>query len=320
MSQATTYQPVSVFAPISIGNVSIGFDILGLAVKPIDGQHLGDIVRIQPNQVDQLVCTGLFVGSLPSKREENIVWQCLLSFNQELLSLNIQPQTVEITLEKNIPVCSGLGSSACSVVAALAALNEFYNKPINDKQLLKMMGIQEAKISGSLHYDNVAPCFLGGLQLMLEDSEQISQSIPTFEDCYWVIAYPEIEVSTRLAREILPESYDRETLVKFGQKLASFIDASHRKDKTRAFAHFDDVVAEPYRTTLLKNYPQTKRALLDLGALAIGISGSGPTAFAVCDDLAIANKAKAIFEQEYIDSEVGFSIICKADFDGTRKI
>ncbi len=320
MSQLNAFQPVSVFAPISIGNVSIGFDVLGLAVKPIDGEHLGDIVRIQAHPTDELKCTGRFVNSLPNKKQENIVWQCLLSFNQELQSRNIQPQSIQMTLEKNIPVCSGLGSSACSVVAALAALNEFYGKPIADSELLQMMGVQEAKISGSLHYDNVAPCFLGGLQLMLEDQHKITQSIPTFEDCYWVIAYPEIEVSTRLAREILPESYDRETLVTFGQRLASFVDASYRKDKKQAFAYFEDVVAEPFRTTLLKNYSPTKQALLDSGALAVGISGSGPTAFAVCDNLTSANRAKAIFEKEYIDSKVGFCVICQADLRGTRKI
>lgn len=320
MSQLKAFEPVSVFAPISIGNVSIGFDILGLAVKPIDGEHLGDIVHLQPRQIDALKCTGRFVDSLPSKKEENIVWQCLLSFNKELLTQNIQPQPLEMTLEKNIPVCSGLGSSACSVVAALTALNEFYGNPFTKHQLLRMMGVQEAKISGSLHYDNVAPCFLGGLQLMLEDQQKITQSIPTFEDCYWVIAYPEIEVSTRLAREILPESYDRATLVKYGQRLASFIDASYRKDKNQAFDYFDDVVAEPYRTTLLKNYTPTKQALLSLGALAVGISGSGPTAFAVCDSLTTAELAKETFEKEYIDSDVGFSVICQADIHGTRRI
>jgi homoserine kinase len=320
MSQSHSYQSVSVFAPISIGNVSVGFDLLGLAVKPIDHQLLGDIVRIEQSTDDTLKCLGKFVSSLPTKKQENIVWQCMLAFNQRLIQDEKSPVSVYITLEKNIPVCSGLGSSACSVVAALFALNEFYLKPYTNHQLLQMMGEQEAKISGSLHYDNVAPCFLGGLQLMLEDTNKMTQEIPMIKDIYWLIAYPNIEVSTRLAREILPEKYDRKTLVTFAQRLAGFIDACYRQDKIQAFAFFDDVVAEPYRTRLLEKYAKTKRALQQCGALAVGISGSGPTLFAACDNLELAKKLQGIVDTQYINSEVGFSAICIADDKGARQL
>ena len=320
MSQHSEREPVAVFAPISIGNVSVGFDILGLALHPVDGQPLGDIVRIKPSTSDELHCGGLFLSSLPTKKEENIVWQCLLEFNQQYLAKGGVIENIHMTLEKNIPVCSGLGSSACSVVAGLAALNEYYGKPFSDSEILKSMGKLEAKISGSLHYDNVAPCFLGGLQLMLEDQERITQAIPTFDDCYWVIAYPDIEVSTRLAREILPESYSRKDLVTFGQRIAGFIDASYRKDKQQAFSLLEDVVAEPYRTTLLENFELTKDKLLQAGSLSVGISGSGPTVFAVCDKLETAEQAKIIFDTHYIQSEVGFSSICLVDNQGTRTI
>ena len=320
MSTNSLREPVSVFAPISIGNVSVGFDILGLALNPIDNDQLGDIVRIKASDHDQLECSGKFVNSLPNKKEENIVWQCLLEFNQKFSAQDGLTETVHMTLEKNIPVCSGLGSSACSVVAGLAALNEYYGKPFSDSEILKLMGKLEARISGSLHYDNVAPCYLGGLQLMLEDQEKITQSIPTFEDCYWVIAYPDIEISTRLAREILPESYSRKDLVTFGQRLAGFIDACYRKDKQQAFSVMNDIVAEPYRTTLLTNFDSTKQQLKQAGSLAVGISGSGPTVFAVCDSIEAAEKAKQIFDEGYLQSPIGFSSICKADIKGTRRI
>lgn len=320
MTPQLSRNSVAVFAPISIGNVSVGFDVLGLALHPIDGQLVGDIVRVRSSDEDELACSGSFLKSLPSKKEENIVWQCLLEFNRQYLAKGNHVERVHIALEKNIPVCSGLGSSACSVVAGLAALNEFYDNPFNKQEMLKMMGLLESKISGSLHYDNVAPCFLGGLQLMLEDHQKITQAIPTFDDCYWVIAYPNIEISTRLAREILPEKYSRKDLVTFGQRLAGFIDASYRKDKSQAFSVFDDVVAEPYRTTLLVNYEQTKEKLIAAGSLAVGISGSGPTVFAVCDNLEDAQNAKSIFDEFYIQSKVGFSTICSVDTAGTRKI
>lgn len=101
-----------------------------------------------------------------------------------------------MTLEKNMPIGSGLGSSACSVVAALMAMNEHCGKPLNDTRLLALMGELEGRISGSIHYDNVAPCFLGGMQLMIEENDIISQQVPWFDEWLWVLAYPGIKVST----------------------------------------------------------------------------------------------------------------------------
>ena len=313
---------VSVFAPVSVGNVSVGFDSLGLAVTPIDGQLLGDIVRVKSStdQQDHLYCIGSYQQSLPEKQEENIVWQCLLSFNQKLSAQDIKIKALHITLEKNTPICSGTGSSACSVVAGLMALNEFYNNPLNQQELLILMGELEAHISGSLHYDNVAPCYLGGLQLMLDDHYEICQAVPTFDDCYFVISYPDIVVSTKSAREILPDSYSRQTMIQASRLLAGFIGASYRQDKAQAFSVLKDVIAEPYRVSLLENYSETKKELLANGSLAVGISGSGPTVFSVYDNIEDAEKGKQIFDSKYQKSEQGFTSICKVDKQGARRI
>ncbi len=317
---------VSVFAPASIGNVNVGFDVLGLAVKPIDGTLLGDVVTVtHSNDEDSLVVIGDFAKKLPGKVTDNIVWHCLLLFNQQLLEHKQDIAKVKLTLEKRMPVGSGLGSSACSVVAALAGLNAFYEKyhqfSFEEKLLLKMMGQMEAKISGSLHYDNVAPCFLGGMQLMVQDQNVIAHKLPSFDDCYYVMAYPGIEVSTKAARDILPDKYSRAELINFGQNLATFVDACHRQDKSLAHAVLVDVVAEPYRAKLLPGYSDAVHYLKENGALAVGISGSGPTLFCVTDD-----KAKAIQFAQWLTANYlqtlangkseGFVHVCQPDTQG----
>ncbi len=310
----------AVFAPVSIGNVSVGFDSLGLALRPIDGQLLGDVVEVEAAQQNNFELTGDFADRLPTDRESNIVWLVLQAFEAELIVRQIPVVAVKVTLHKNIPVCSGMGSSACSVVAAFVALNDFYQQPFDDNQLLQLMGQAEAKISGSVHYDNVAPCFLGGMQLMLNNQEQVTLSLPLFKDIYWVLAYPDVEVSTQAARALLPAVYERSTLISFGQNLAGFVAACFQQDQALAFALLKDEIAEPYRAELLPDYAQTKQQLLKMNSLAVGISGSGPTIFSACEDLKTAQQQATWLEKNYLQTEHGFVAICQADATGTRAI
>lgn len=310
---------ISVFAPASIGNFSVGFDVLGMAVKPIDGTLLGDVVHISEDSAkDSLKVVGDFANKLPSDAKTNIVWSCLELYNQHLTELNHEIKSVALVLDKKMPVGSGLGSSACSVVAALVALNELYQQVFSSKQLLKMMGEMECKISGSLHYDNVAPCYLGGLQLMVPDPEIITQTLPGFDDCYYVMAYPGIEVPTKMAREVLPDEYPRKDLIAFGQNLAAFVNACHQQDKQQAFSVLHDVVAEPYRCHLIPGFDQAKKAMLDNGSLACGISGSGPTLFAVFDNEKTAAQMADWLSENYLQTDLSFVHVCQADQDGAR--
>jgi homoserine kinase len=315
---AIALMSVSVFAPASIGNVSVGFDVLGMAVKPIDGTLLGDVVTAEHASENSLKVIGNFANKLPSDPKENIVWDCLILFNQALTTANIDVFPIALTLDKKMPVGSGLGSSACSVVAALEVLNAFYDFPFEKMFMLKLMGQMEAQISGSLHYDNVAPCYLGGLQLMLPDSENVTCTLPGFQDCYYIMAYPGIEVSTKAAREVLPTSYSRSDVITFGQNLAAFVDACHRQNIEQAFAHFNDVVAEPYRYHLLPGFEKAREHLLAEGCLAAGISGSGPTLFAVCDDKAKAHTLALWLQENYLQTELGFVHVCQLDQEGTE--
>ncbi|VTR29137.1 Homoserine kinase [Serratia fonticola] len=136
---------VKVYAPASIGNVSVGFDVLGAAVSPIDGTLLGDCVSVEAASRFSLENGGRFVSKLPSDPKENIVYQCWERFCQAIG----REVPVAMRLEKNMPIGSGLGSSACSVVAGLMAMNEFCDRPLNETQLLALMGELEGRISAA---------------------------------------------------------------------------------------------------------------------------------------------------------------------------
>ena len=143
-----------------------------------------------------------------------------------------------------MPIGSGLGSSACSVVAALVAMNEHCGKPLNENRMLALMGEMEGRISGSVHYDNVAPCYLGGMQLMIEENGIISQQIPGFDEWLWVLAYPGIKVSTAEARAILPAQYRRQDCIAHGRHLAGFIHACYSRQPQLAAKLMKDVIAD----------------------------------------------------------------------------
>ena len=307
---------VKIYAPASIGNVSVGFDVLGAAVSPVDGTLLGDCVSVEAADSFSLVNSGRFVSKLPTNPQENIVYQCWERFCQAIG----KQVPVAMTLEKNMPIGSGLGSSACSVVAGLMAMNEFCGKPLNDTELLALMGELEGRISGSVHFDNVAPCFLGGVQLMIEENGIISQDVPCFDEWLWVMAYPGIKVSTAEARAILPAQYRKEDAIKHGRLLAGFIHACHTRQPELAAKLMQDVIAEPYRTKLLPGFADARKAAQDVGALACGISGSGPTLFAVCNEMATAQRMADWLSQHYLQNEEGFVHICRLDTAGARKL
>ncbi len=305
---------VKVYAPASIGNVSVGFDVLGAAVSPIDGTLLGDCVTVEAATTFSLTNGGRFVSKLPDRMEDNIVYQCWQRYCQEVG----KDIPVAMTLEKNMPIGSGLGSSACSVVAGLMAMNEFNGKQLDDNKMLELMGELEGRISGSVHYDNVAPCYLGGLQLMLEELGIISQDVPCFDDWLWVMAYPGIKVSTAEARAILPAQYRRQDCISHGRYLAGFIHACHTQQPELAVKLMKDVIAEPYRTRLLPGFAQARTAAEEIGALACGISGSGPTLFAICNDGDTAKRMAEWLQNNYLQNDEGFVHICRLDTAGAR--
>jgi homoserine kinase len=288
--------------------------VLGAAVSPVDGSLLGDCVSVEAASQFSLKNEGRFVSKLPDKMEDNIVYQCWERYCQEVG----KEIPVAMTLEKNMPIGSGLGSSACSVVAGLMAMNEFNGNQVSDTRMLELMGELEGRISGGVHFDNVAPCYLGGLQLIIEELGIVSQDVPCFDDWLWVMAYPGIKVSTAEARAILPAQYRRQDCISHGRYLSGFIHACHTQQPQLAVKLMKDVIAEPYRTRLLPGFAQARTAAEEIGALACGISGSGPTLFAICNDSETAQRMADWLQNHYLQNDEGFVHICRLDTAGAR--
>ncbi|MBK4775619.1 homoserine kinase [Candidatus Pantoea edessiphila] len=307
---------VKIYAPASIGNINVGFDILGVALAPIDGSLLGDFVTVRSAKHFKLNNTGNFANNLPPSVGDNIIYHCWQYFCKKINSMT----PLEITLEKNMPIESGLGSSACSIVACLVAINDFFSQPLNNYELLLLMGNLEGFISNSIHYDNVAPCFLGGMQLILEENNIISQKIPFFYDWLWVVAYPGIKISTAKARSILPLQYCKNDCIKHSQLLSGFIHACHTNQPSLATKLMKDILAEPYRIKLLPNFLEMQRNVQSKGAMVSGISGSGPTIFAICEKINEANSVASWLKNNYLKNSHGFVHICRIDHIGARKL
>ena len=309
----------TVYAPASSGNVSVGFDALGLALAPVDGSLMGDCVSIMPGiPADWMLCIdGPFAHALPQDQEQNIVITCCRRFEQAARAMGAEIHPLNITLDKRLPVGSGLGSSASSIVATLVALNQFFKRPLDRPALLQLMAEMEGSISGEIHLDNIAPSLLGGLRLCVPGGAR-QYGLPWPGHWQTVVAWPGTRLETRSAREVLPDDYQRKTVVAHGAQFALFVHHLHQGEAQAAAKCLVDLLAEPYRKSLLPGFEAARVELKKLGALATGISGSGPTIFCIIDDGRVAKAAAEWLEQNYLQNETGFVHICRADLAGAR--
>lgn len=316
-------EPLSVYAPASVGNMSVGFDALGLALAPIDGTLLGDVVTLAPlpeGAADwQLECSGAFAHALPEDPDDNIVLACCRAFQQAAEGVGYSISPLKVMLEKRLPIGSGLGSSASSIVAALEALNRWHAQLLPAQEVFGLMARMEGAISGEVHLDNVAPCLYGGLRLCPPGSQQ-EYALPWPGAWRAVICWPGTQLETRKARSVLPDQVERKTAVRHGAQFAQFVHALHSGNAQLAGECVVDHIAEPYRRELLPGFDDARVELRELGALAVGISGSGPTIFALVNDFDVANRAAYWMEQNYKKNETGFVHICRADLGGARCI
>jgi homoserine kinase len=263
------------FAPATVGNVGIGFDILGHTIEAIgDRVH---VARTATPGVRIKAITGV-ATELPLEAARNTAGQAL----QSLAEAQALDFGFEMTIEKGIPLGSGLGGSAASAVAAVVAGNALLATPLSKLELLKFAMQGEAVASGSVHVDNIAPSLFGGLVLTVGIDHPRTKQIPVPPGIRCVLVHPHMFLSTREARRILSATVQLSDLVWQCANLAGFISACYTNDLDMIRDAFEDVVVEPQRQALIPGVMAVKQAAMGNGALGCSISGAGPTTFAWC--------------------------------------
>ncbi len=295
----TDLQEVKVFAPATVANLGCGYDVLGLAIY---GPGDEVVIRKAP-LLDQIVVTEITgdEGKLPldaSKNTASIAAQAVL--DQLGISGGFQME-----IHKQMPFGSGLGSSAASAVGGAFAMNELLGSPLSRHDLLHAAMKGEEAASKAWHADNVAPGLLGGICLVRDNPTLDVISIPAPADLWATVLYdPRIEILTAEARLKVPTEVSTHTATTQAGHLAALVSAFYTEDFDLMKRSIVDHIAEPGRRELIPSFDEFQSRALEAGAFSFGISGSGPSLFALAHGELAAHNIASAFQDEPLDAYV----------------
>lgn len=266
---------IKCYAPATVANVVCGYDVLGFAIE-----NPGDEVVVSFNDSNKTVITKIEGdnGKLPLNAEKNVVGHVVNLFLQQIKS----DQGVDIELYKKMPLNSGLGSSAASSVGALVAVNELFGNPLTRTELLPLAMEGERLASGNAHADNVAPSLLGGLVLIRSYEPLDVIKLPSEMDLFVVSVHPHVDVPTGEARKIIRQQVPLKKAVEQWGNVAGLVAGFCTNDTALIGRSMKDVIIEPIRSMLIPYFDEMKATALAHHAIGFGISGSGPSVFALC--------------------------------------
>lgn len=277
---------IKVFAPASIGNIGVGFDVMGMAIeKP--GDEVVVLKKDEPGVVITAI-TGAGGKKLPldpNKNTAGVAVQALLAH------LDMQSQGISMEIHKKMPSGSGLGSSSASACAAVYAASELLRLGLSKRELLPFACQGEAVASGSFHADNVAPCLLGGIIFIRDNDTLDVHRLHAPKGLYVAVVHPHFELLTKTAREILKPEVPLKSMIRQTANLAGFMAGMYTGDIALIGRSLEDVVIEPQRAALIPGFYAVKDAAMQAGALGCSISGAGPSVFALCHNSLIAENA-----------------------------
>jgi homoserine kinase len=253
---------VTVRAPATSANLGSGFDVFGAALT-----RPADVVTVEKAAETTIEVTGVGAQYIPEDPEKNTVGAVVEALDAP----------ARIHIDKGVRPASGLGSSAASAAGAAVALNELYDRGLSRSELVPVAAEGEAVVSGVAHSDNVAPSILGGFTVTTHDgTRSVDASVPL------VVCLPDIAVSTRDARRVVPDAAPMEDLVETVGNAATLAIGMCRSDPDLVGAGMSDPVVTPERARLITGYDDVRAAAFDAGAAGVTVSGAGPAIIAVC--------------------------------------
>ncbi|MCX6548345.1 MAG: homoserine kinase [Holophagaceae bacterium] len=312
---------VVAYAPASIGNMAAGFDLLGAALAPLDGSLLGDLVRVVPAAENAFRMVGAHAAALSGDGRPNLVLRARDLFLEALAARDLTSPPLAITLDKRLPVSSGLGSSASSIVATIVGLQALFGEPLETAELVDLAGRAEGSTSGSIHLDNVVPSLLGGLQLVVpgRGGRSTPRRLPWPGDLLLAVVHPDVHLPTAQSRKALPERPLWSETIAFAGNLAGLVHALHTGDRALLGRCLRDPIVEGYRAPLVSAFRAAQAAAMAAGALGCSLSGSGPSIFAVVPNEETAAVAIHGIRQAFgTDGVASRAWVCALDIEGAR--
>lgn len=289
---------VKVWAPASVANVAVGYDILGFA---IDGPGDEVILRMKGDRGLKIVQITGAGNKLPFDPEKNTAGFAALRLLEEL---GLQDEPLEMTIRKKMPFGSGLGSSAASAVGGAFAVHELFKTGMDKRDILKHAVAGEQIADGAWHADNVAPSLLGGMTLIRDNATLDIHKLYIPTALQAVVIYPKVEVLTKDSREILSDTITLDQHIAQSGNLGALIIGLYNSDFDLIQRSLTDLIIEPQRARLIPEFYAMKEAALAEGALGFSISGAGPSMFALTNNTLISERivesAKRIYKKKKI--------------------
>jgi homoserine kinase len=303
---------IKIFCPATIANISCGFDVLGLCLEAT-----GDEMIIRKSDLKGIRITKIVGADLPLETSKNVAGVAGLA----LLEAIDCEFGFDIEIYKNIKAGSGIGSSAASAAGAVFGINELVGKPFTRKELVAFAMKGEAIASGSEHADNVAPAILGGITLVRSTIPLDIIKIESPTELYATVIHPQIELKTSEMRAVLqPMIPLKSAIVQWGN-LGGLIAGFYTSDYELIGRSLHDEIVEPLRGPFIPKFDVIKKVTLENGALGSGISGSGPSIFALSKGIETANKIAKAMSAVYDEMDLPYEIhVSKVNSEGVKII
>lgn len=303
---------IKIFSPATIANLSCGFDVLGLCLD-----NVGDEMIVHKSEEKGVRIAKITGADLPLEIGQNVAGVAAMAMLHEW-------QTdfgFDIEIHKKIKAGSGIGSSAASAAGAVFAINELLGRPYETKDLVKFAMQGEKLACGSAHADNVAPALLGGFTLVRSYNPLDIIKIESPRELYATVVHPQIELKTSDARSVLKQNIPLKDAITQWGNVGGLVAGLYTEDFELIGRSLQDVVVEPLRGVLIPGFHEIKNTAIQHGALGAGISGSGPSIFALSKGEENANAAARAMCRVYDAMAVSYEIhVSRINPDGIKII